>query len=619
MEAERKSISRDRELPIPEQVNCPYEASYETDVVICGCGFAGLNAAVSARESGARVLVVDKGRPGYSGMTPWVGCFRWFDPERDDAEAYRKAMKIGGDYLANLDWFDVWLRESQGIGRRLKEWGILDQYPRASETDGFYENEDYIGYREKFDQQDRRKKWVEVLRRYEIPFLQHTMVTEVVRQDGRVQGILGLHVPSGQVITVHAKAAVLATGGGCFRPSGYPVGDNSFDGEFMAYQLGLPITGKEFEDFHSTCSSAPGNIFLDNCWSYLENIWLCGGDISEENAENYAVAKGRVMVMRRVHDSLDGVKPADGTAIFDISKEIFTRRGASFRILDDPEEKRTGRMVDPTPAPDCFGPAAGLCCHLTSGIFCGLDDRKGETGLAGLFVAGDGTHAAIPGGASYPSGVGFASSFCSIDGDHAGKAASQYAIQAAPGRISEKTIAEKTAVLTAPMHREKGFDPNWARDVLHSIMTPYWVNIVKEKATLEAALTQVRYMKKNVVPKLIARSGHDLRLCLEMEHKVQSAELKLLASLAREESRGTSYRKDFPYRDDKRFLCYLTLQKEPDGETSIRRVPVKEEWAGDRSQPYEKRYLYYFPGEPEAAGFVPENGTDRREKRGTHQ
>lgn len=72
-----QKIPRTAELPIP-QIKCPYDRDYICDVVVVGCGFAGLNAAVSAAEKGQKVLVVDKGRPGppvsagstQSGTTP---------------------------------------------------------------------------------------------------------------------------------------------------------------------------------------------------------------------------------------------------------------------------------------------------------------------------------------------------------------------------------------------------------------------------------------------------------------------------------------------------------------------------------------------------------------------
>ena len=62
-------IPRTAELPVPA-VQCPYEHRYTCDVAVVGCGFAGLNAAVSAAEKGQKVLVIDKGRPGYSGLSP---------------------------------------------------------------------------------------------------------------------------------------------------------------------------------------------------------------------------------------------------------------------------------------------------------------------------------------------------------------------------------------------------------------------------------------------------------------------------------------------------------------------------------------------------------------------
>lgn len=595
---------RTTELPYPGPAACPYETSYSADVLVVGCGYAGLNAAVTAREKGQNVLVVDKGKPGYSGMSPWASSFRWFDPERgDEAEAFRKAVMMGGDYLSNMNWYECWLNESKQIYKRLTEWGILSQYPRAAEAGDFYKKEDYIGYRETFDQFDRRKKWIAVLDKYEIPYLEHTMVTDIMQARECVNGVMAFHVPSGQVISISAKAIVLATGAGCFKPTGYPVGNDTFDGEYMAYQLGLPITGKEFEDFHNTSSVGPGNVFMDNTWPYLENIWLCGGDITSENATDYAASKGNAMVLGRVRNAVYGMEALDEVRISNIADFIYSRRGSSKYYETNPEENRTGRMSSPFVVSDTPGGAVGLCSHLTSGVFCGWDEMDCRSGIPGLFLAGDGTHAANPAGAAYPCGVGFTSCFCSIDGMHAGNAAADYAAHAVLQELSADDIAAKTDEITQPLRDRKGFDANWARDVLHSIMAPYWVSVAKQRETLQAALIQVEYMRDHVIPRLIARNSHDLRQCIEMKHKILSAEMKLRASLAREESRGNHYRADMPYRNDEEFLCYITLRKGVDGDMRIDKVPVPEEWTGDRELPYQERYLYFFPGEPEAKNF----------------
>lgn len=317
---------------------------------------------------------------------------------------------------------------------------------------------------------------------------------DVLTVQGAVCGVICFHVPSGKVIVVRSKAVILATGTGSYKPTGYPTGGDTFDGEYIAYQLGLPIAGKEFEDFHHTPASAPGNVFADNHWQYLENIWLCSGDVSPENARDYAATKGNIMVMGRNKTALAGMADADGSAIQNVATASYTRRGGSRVYESDPEEKRSGKMSTPVVASGLPGAAVGMSCHLTADIFCGLDDLTGYTGISGLYTAGDGIHATSPSGAAYPCGVGFTSCFTSIDGTHAGKAAAEFAARSELLSPSDEQIELKTQDLIAPLLRTSGFDANWARDILQSIMAPYWVNTAKTEATLQAALVNVMYL-----------------------------------------------------------------------------------------------------------------------------
>jgi succinate dehydrogenase/fumarate reductase flavoprotein subunit len=77
-----------------------------------------------------------------------------------------------------------------------------------------------------------------------------------------------------------------------------------------------------------------------------------------------------------------------------------------------------------------------------------------------------------------------------------------------------------------------------------------------------------------------------------------NAEMKLRAGLAREESRGTHYREDFPYRDDKNFLIWIKLVHK-DGQMEVVKHPIPEKWHPDPDLKYRDKYHAVFPGEDE--------------------
>jgi len=74
-----------------------------------------------------------------------------------------------------------------------------------------------------------------------------------------------------------------------------------------------------------------------------------------------------------------------------------------------------------------------------------------------------------------------------------------------------------------------------------------------------------------------------------------NAEMLLRASLYRDESRGSHYREDFPWREDPKWLAWTVL-KQVDGHMELSAVPLPEEWWPDLSLPYEQRYDWRFPG-----------------------
>lgn len=585
------------EPPIPATVPAPRKTEYCCDVLVVGGGFAGLMAAISAREAGKSVVLIDKGRPGFSGLSPWASSHRWFDPEMGDrAEFVREQMMRGGQYIANLNWVEVWIRESKAAYLKLRELGLLDRYERAADQ-GFTDNLNFVGYREAISRHDRHPRVMEVLGERQVEVCEKTMITDVIAQGGKVVGAVGFHVPSGALIACHAKAVVLCMGGGVYKPAGWPTSGISHDGISIGYHLGLPIIGQEFDDFHVSDSNEPANSFYPNGWNYLENLWFTGGDWSGESARRSASSAATSIA--KINTVFEGLAAWDGTR-----GEVGNRiAGTKSRRLDDP---RTGKFNSTIPKGDAYGCAAGFGMHLTNGIFCGLDDTVGYTGIPGLYVAGDGISGGAIGGAQYTGGRGFTTNFVSVQGRRAGQAAAEYAAHVSLERIESATIAGRHAAFLEPMTRSKGFSPNWALDCLQGIMAPAWTIVVKNGERLNAALAQVSFLRDKIVPKLQATSPHDLRLCHEVRHKVLQAEMKLRSCLAREESRGSHYREDFPFRDDQNFLCYIGVRKGAQGEMQVSKIEVKQEWKGDLAEDFATRYAdTYYPGEREALRLDP--------------
>jgi len=563
----------------------PETTSYNSDVLVVGGGLAGLHAAYAAAQAGKSVVLVDKGTPGYSGLSAWPSCTAYYDPDLDaDLETWDEYMRLSCYNFANLNWEDVWLKESKETVARLREWGWLSEYPRVEDTeffvDGIMFHDDVKGYFRSVP--DRRQVFMKVLEENNVTVVPATMIVDIVEQDGQCVGAVGLHFKSGTIISFTAKSTVLCTGNGVTKSSGYPLGADTYDGVWFGYQHGLPISGLEFEDFHMTASFAPGNVLMVNDWPYIENVWLTGGTVDADHMIKKAGVDGRVSSF------LDGFKRSSHDTTFMNGAE--EGAACSSAVLNgNTEDPRKGKWTSPMPKGDVYGAAPGMSVHTAAGIWCGIDDTDGETGLPGLYVAGDGTCSSYAGGPNYGCQRGSTSSFFAIQGMHAGGAAAKYSDGVASVSLPTDKVAALEEQTLAPLTVETGYDANWARDVLHGIMSPGWIIIAKDEGSLSSALNRVQGLRKLVSGKMMAMNPHDLRLIQEVEHQLLACELKLRVGLERKESRGYHYRTDYPFSDDN-YLYYITMTKGADGSPVFGKVDLPDRWKGDLSADYLTRY-----------------------------
>jgi succinate dehydrogenase/fumarate reductase flavoprotein subunit len=587
----------------------------ETDVLVVGGGFAGCFAAIKAKEAGADVIMAVKGRTGRSGLTPWANSWFVFEEYggRITREDYLKQFRLSGEYLNNIDFSNLLLDESWDRLKELEDWGA--KTGRTHEHEGgrpyYYQpgsvsrSVEHVGAGDPM-----RRKAVNV----GVNLLERVMITELIKKGDKVVGAIGFHMQSGRPYAILAKATILCTGPSSLKPlgMGYPCSSTTADGDSMAMRAGADISGKEFNDAHP---ARPGN-FLEESGGeppgMKSAMELGGGPPSQDGPFNPNKLKGSSLGLRQdmVVGFHQGGSPIDPQYARPpgVSQETM-KNGPDNSIADLVNDTPEGRPegVPPKDLKPGGGPppggrkhmgfsTVGMGNHKGEGIF--PYDINGKSNVEGLWAAGD-SMCSMQNGAGY-AGFGSSSSGSAVQGARAGLAAAEYAGMQAKSEVSAERLEELKEAMFAPMNNEKGYNPNWVIRVMQGIMFPYYVLYVKDQERMEIALKQIKYLQKKFAASLKVDNFHELRNAHECRNLLLNAEMKLIAGMARKESRGTHYREDFPYRDDKNFLAWVKVSLDRDGNVKSELHPIPEKWHPPVEMSYRDKYDFIFPGEDEA-------------------
>ena len=545
----------------------------DTDVLIIGGGMAGAFAAVAAREQGLNVTLVDKGTVGRSGATPWANTFSVFDEELGhDRDEWIAGVSTSSDYVNNRDWLDQMLDSAKDRWEDITNWGLFAegvQHPSLVLRDKLVNSG--------------------------VKLIERTMLTTLLTQDdedGRVIGAMGFSVDTEEAIVVLAKATVMCAGAGAFKAPGFPIQAQTADGDAMAYRVGAVISGKEWIDFHGTSLTTPAS-----CWNQWGAMWNTGINQTDSVFTAGMTLDGAFAIHTGESTSIEGAGgPPDGEMPDGEMPEGERPEGPP----PDAEGEEGGERPGASSGTQVQGAATGLGIHKAEGIW--PTDMQGGCNVPGLFAAGD-AMASMLCGASY-TGLGMSLSGSATQGAVAGEGAAAYAQSVSTPSISTSLLDTLKTEMFAPRELESGFSPAWVTQVMQNAMFPYFVLFVKQEERLKAALSTITFLRENMVPRLTAQDAHELRLAHETENMLLNAEMKLRASLFRTESRGTHYREDYPARNDDEWLAWVLLQQGTDGEMTVTKKAIPDEWKPDPSIPYEERYPTRFPNELEYLGIT---------------
>jgi succinate dehydrogenase/fumarate reductase flavoprotein subunit len=548
------------------------ETVLETDILVIGGGFAGVFAAVKAKEQGNDVILVDKGTVGRSGLSPFARGFHYFNEETlGKKEDFMEGCKIFGEYINNLDYLESYCDLSKGAKEDLEKWGLFGNVKYAEALSGAI-----------------KKAGVRVIKR--------TMITDLIKQDGKIVGAVGFPMEGNRFIVIKAKAVISAAGAGGFKPNGFPCASITSDSDAMAYRAGAEITGKEFVDTHDTVFENPAD-----CWIGWGRHWSDGVQPGWSELEKNLNLERTFSKNHGVRIDRPNLVKEENLPVDSQGNKLEAGRGFTYRNGEWHPMPIAPYPKPAMPGPDrsknfesAQGASAGLGVHKSEGIW--PSDTKCASTIPGLFAAGDALGSMML-GSVYSVGGG-SSAGSAVQGIVASQGATEYIKGMEMPEISQEQIEQLKQTTFEPLMRTEGFHPSWVTQMLQNTVIPAYVLYIKSEERLKAALTNVEYLRDQYLPKLTAKTPHELRHAHELKSMMLNAEMKIRASLLRTESRGNHYREDYPARDDDNWLVWIKI-KNDNGQMALIKEPVPEKWRPSPELSYEERYQFRFPGELE--------------------
>ena len=548
----------------------------EHDVLIVGGGFAGLRAALSAKENGADVAVVSKVHPMRSHSSGSHSGINAALKSDDSWEAHALDTVISGAYLCDQDAVEVLCREGIDDVIALEHMGVIFTRDR----DGRIDVMSFPGTsrpRTCFVGDSAGHIIAQVLYeqiiKFQIPTYDEWFVSALLVEDGACRGVIARELKSGSLYPIRAKAVVLATGnlGRMYSPSTCSL-TGTADGVALAYRAGVPLMDMEMMQYHPTTLRNRGILITEAArgnGAYLVNK---DGD----RFMNLYAPEGMEMVTRDVCSraiatEIQQGRGIDGCVYLDMrhmdKKLLSDKLRETLWLLKDLEGIDPAEELVPV-RPAMHRPIGGIQV-----------DIWGSTALDGLYAAGE----CASGGVNGANRLGGNSLLeCVVFGRRTGEAAARYAASAMDTTLSDALVSDEIRRIDEVFSKEKGQESLGAlRRELGRVMDQK-VGIQREQSSLEEAAETIANLKNRHanlgVQRMDLAYNMGIMLMTELGFMLDVAEISVTCALAREESRGCHYRSDFPQRRDAEWLKHSVVISTAEGPQLDYKPVVITQW-----------------------------------------
>jgi succinate dehydrogenase / fumarate reductase flavoprotein subunit len=550
------------------------------DAVVIGGGLTGLRAALQISRAGLSVAVISKVHPlrshsvaAQGGMNAALGNVPGEGGAGDSWERHAYDTVKGSDYLADQDAVALMCREAPATVIELEHMGtVWSRLP-----DGRIAQRPFggAGFPRTCYAEDRTGHHVlhtlyqQVLGR-RIPVFEEHFVTSLVTEGGRCAGCTALEIMTGALRGFASRATLLATGGfGRIFSRSTNALINTGDGPALALGAGAPLKDMEFVQFHPTTLYGT-NILISEAARGEGGILVNrpGERFMARYAPHALELAPRDVVARAIEEEIAAGKGFDGGYVHldlrNLGPGIIPDRLPGIRQI-----AMDFAGVDPVKDPIPVQPGQ----HYSMG---GIDvDIAGRSGLPRLYAAGECACVSVHGanrlgGNSLLETVVFGRLVAdSMVRDIPGIP------EARPGPV-ESAVQATGARIREILGRSGGDSPFALLRGLQETMSRHF-GIFREGRTMAEGLGEIRDLQ--VRSRRVSLSNREsavnqaLVRSLELEGMLRLAEVVALGAIAREESRGSHFRRDFLERNDERFLSH-TIARLEKGEVSISYRPV---------------------------------------------
>ncbi len=484
-----------------------------TDVLVLGGGPAGAWAAIAAAESGASVVLADKGRVGTSGATAAANtAVIDVAPDGKSCEHVLKRRLDKGLGLVRPDWVERMVDETHSQLGRLAGWGYA--FPtddRGALYRGSLRGPDYM----------------QILRRRAqklgVKLLDHSPALDLLVGGDEVVGGRGVGRKGGPW-QVRAGAVVVATGGCAFMSKALGTYGLTGDGLLMAAEAGAALSGMEFSGQYGishVAATVTKNLIYD--WATFSDEsgrTLEGEDIFELLAEHLPRGPVYAIVDKATPSIQEGLRRGQPNIFLPLDRQGVDPFRQRFPVTLRYEGTVRG--------------VGGLAIS-----------KNGATSVPGLYAAGDAaSREPVVGAVS--GGGGPNSTWAIASGVWAGRSAAAHSAKLgahAHERRAEPARRDGSLEGGAPAPEDV---TAWI-GVAQSEMFPLERNFTRDEAAMRGSLDRLGAAWRAI--RAAGPASHDARLLRrrrEAAAMLAAARWIYASALERRETRGIHRRRDYP-------------------------------------------------------------------------